>query len=131
MNGSEILINPYVGPRPIETGERLFGRARELTELQYLLSAERIVLLHSPSGAGKSSLIQAGLIPQLRERGENSVVRDDMRFVRDGKVVTSAGVSAGIDMALWLVGQIWSPDLARATQKGMEYDPAPPYQAMV
>ena len=69
MNGSEILINnPYVGPRPIETGERLFGRARELTELQYLLSAERIVLLHSPSGAGKSSLIQAGLIPRLRER---------------------------------------------------------------
>ena len=38
---------------------------------------------------------------------------------------------AGIDMALWLTGQIWSPDLARATQKGMEYDPAPPYQAMV
>lgn len=60
--------NPYVGPRPLETGERLFGRERELTELNYLLSAERVVLLHSPSGAGKSSLVQAGLIPRLRER---------------------------------------------------------------
>jgi WD40 repeat protein len=60
--------NPYVGPRPFETGEHLPGREREITELYYLLSAERIVLLHSPSGAGKSSLIQAGLIPRLRER---------------------------------------------------------------
>jgi hypothetical protein len=41
---------------------------RELKELSYLLDAERIVLLHAPSGAGKSSLIQAGLIPELRER---------------------------------------------------------------
>ena len=80
---------------------------------------------------GKAVTTHWGYIPQLRERGENAVVRDDMRFVRDGNVVTSAGVSAGIDMALWLVGQIWSPDLARATQKGMEYEPAPPYQAMV
>ncbi|HAD26530.1 MAG TPA: DJ-1/PfpI family protein, partial [Alphaproteobacteria bacterium] len=44
-------------------------------------------------------------------------------------VVTAAGVSAGIDMALWLVGQLHGPDHARATQKGMQYDPAPPYQA--
>lgn len=80
---------------------------------------------------GKAVTTHWGFIPQLRELGQNSVVRDDMRFVRDGNIVTSAGVSAGIDMALWLVGQIWSPDLARATQKAMEYDPAPPYQAMV
>ncbi|MCP4653954.1 MAG: ATP-binding protein, partial [bacterium] len=60
--------NPYVGPRPFELGETLYGRDRELNELYYLLSAERIVLLHSPSGAGKSSLVQAGLIPRLRER---------------------------------------------------------------
>lgn len=60
--------NPYVGPRPLELGERLYGRDREVTELFYRLSAERVVLLHSPSGAGKSSLVQAGLIPRLRER---------------------------------------------------------------
>jgi len=55
--------NPFVGPRPFEQGERLFGRDREISELQLRLSAERIVLLHSPSGAGKSSLLQAGLLP--------------------------------------------------------------------
>jgi WD40 repeat protein len=55
--------NPFVGPRPFERGERLFGRDREITELSYRLNAERIVLLHSPSGAGKSSLVQAGLVP--------------------------------------------------------------------
>jgi conflict system STAND superfamily ATPase len=61
-------VNPFVGPRPLETGQRIFGRDREIEELYYLLSAERIVLLHSPSGAGKSSLIRAGLVPRLAER---------------------------------------------------------------
>ena len=60
--------NPYVGPRPFETGEPLFGRDRELAEITDLLGAERILLLHSPSGAGKSSLVQAGLIVRLRRR---------------------------------------------------------------
>ena len=49
-------------------------------------------------------------------------------WVVDGKVVTSAGVSAGIDMALWLLGQLYDVDHARATQRYMQYDPAPPYQ---
>lgn len=61
--------NPYVGPRAYQTGEVLYGRDRELAELLNLLIAERIVLLHSPSGAGKSSLVQAGLIPRLLEEG--------------------------------------------------------------
>ena len=59
--------NPFVGPRSIETGQKIFGRDREIEQLYYLLSAERVVLLHSPSGAGKSSLIQAGLIPRLTQ----------------------------------------------------------------
>ncbi|HEX7183413.1 MAG TPA: WD40 repeat domain-containing protein, partial [Thermoanaerobaculia bacterium] len=59
--------NPYVGPRPLELGEPLWGRDEEVAALYFLLSAERIVVLHSPSGAGKSSLVQAGLIPRLRE----------------------------------------------------------------
>ena len=61
--------NPYVGPRAFETGETLYGRDHELRDLLDLLIAERIVLLYSPSGAGKSSLIHAGLIPRLREVG--------------------------------------------------------------
>lgn len=61
--------NPYVGPRAFAAGERLFGRDRELADLVDLVIAERIVLLHAPSGAGKSSLLQAGLAPRLRAEG--------------------------------------------------------------
>lgn len=61
-------------------------------------------------------------------RGYPVVVRDDARWVVDGNVVTAAGVSAGIDMALWLVGQLRTPTFAREVQAYLEYDPAPPYQ---
>ena len=61
--GARRLPNPYVGPRPFETGGaavRARPRARELLDL---FIAERIVLLYLPSGAGKTSLLQAALIP--------------------------------------------------------------------
>ncbi|HSJ52769.1 MAG TPA: hypothetical protein VLC52_03395, partial [Anaerolineae bacterium] len=57
--------NPYVGPRAFQRGEVLYGRDREVLELIDLLIAERIVLFYSPSGAGKTSLIQAALVPEL------------------------------------------------------------------
>jgi hypothetical protein len=57
--------NPYVGPRAFKYGETLYGRDREVQALLDLLIAERLVMLYSPSGAGKSSLLQAGLIPEL------------------------------------------------------------------
>ncbi|HEX3530230.1 MAG TPA: hypothetical protein VH988_24480 [Thermoanaerobaculia bacterium] len=59
-------LNPYVGPRAFLPGEPLFGRDREARELLALWLAERIVLLHSPSGAGKTSLIQALLLAALK-----------------------------------------------------------------
>ena len=61
--------NPYVGPRPFTRDETLYGRDRELRKLLGLLIAERIVLLHSPSGAGKTSLVQAALVPELEREG--------------------------------------------------------------
>jgi hypothetical protein len=61
--------NPFVGPRPIQQGETLYGRDAEVRGLYNRLQARRIVVLHSPSGAGKSSLVQAGLIPRLRRGG--------------------------------------------------------------
>jgi WD40 repeat protein len=60
--------NPYVGPRAFEPHEQLYGRDVETRKLANLLGAERIVLLHAPSGAGKTSLIQAALLPRMRER---------------------------------------------------------------
>lgn len=62
--------NPFVGPQPLGAKNPLFGRNRELRELRYLLTAERIVLLYSPSGAGKSSLLLAkgGLVEAMAQR---------------------------------------------------------------
>jgi putative intracellular protease/amidase len=51
------------------------------------------------------------------------------RVVHQGKIVTAAGVSSGIDMALWLTGQIAGDDVAEAIQLGIEYDPQPPYDS--
>ena len=53
----------------------------------------------------------------------------DRRVVPQGKIVTAAGVSSGIDMALWLAGQIAGDTVAQAIQLGIEYDPQPPYDA--
>lgn len=90
-----------------------------------------LLLTASGAAAGKRVTTHWGFIEQLRARGEASEVLENTRYVRDGKIVTAAGVSAGIDMALWLIGQMHGPDHARATQRAMEYDPAPPYAAAV
>lgn len=68
-------------------------------------------------------------IPELRASGRAAEVLDDVRFVQDGNVITSAGVSAGIDMTLWMLGQLTSPAFAREVQAYVEYYPAPPYSA--
>ncbi|MEO6085957.1 MAG: DJ-1/PfpI family protein [Umezawaea sp.] len=49
------------------------------------------------------------------------------RVVRDGSVITAAGVSAGIDMGLTLAGILWGDDVAMGLQLAIEYDPEPPY----
>jgi transcriptional regulator GlxA family with amidase domain len=62
----------------------------------------------------------------LREYGADPV---GGRYVEDGKTITAAGVSAGIDMALHLVGREAGPEVAQAVQLGIEYDPSPPFDA--
>jgi transcriptional regulator GlxA family with amidase domain len=89
------------------------------------------LLLHEAGFArGKRVTTHWGFVEQLRARGE-VVVLERTRYVRDGNLVTSAGVSAGIDMALWLVGQLHTPEFARRVQHYIEYEPAPPYAAEV
>ena len=78
--------NPYVGPRSFRRDEALYGRDREVQELLDLLIAERIVLLYSPSGAGKTSLVQAALIPALER--ESFTVRPVMRVSRSNEELT-------------------------------------------
>jgi transcriptional regulator GlxA family with amidase domain len=89
------------------------------------------LLLHEAGFAkGKRVTTHWGFADQLRQRGDVEVL-EKVRYVRDGNLVTSAGVSAGIDMALWLVGQMHGVPVARQVQHFMEYDPAPPYSAEV
>ena len=49
--------------------------------------------------------------------------------MRDGSIITAAGNSAGIDMALFLAAELAGTDVARAVQHGMEYDPQPPFDS--
>jgi transcriptional regulator GlxA family with amidase domain len=53
----------------------------------------------------------------------------ERRVVPQGRIVTAAGVSSGIDMALWLLGRIVGDEAAQAAQLAIEYDPQPPYDA--
>lgn len=61
----------------------------------------------------------AGLDPTVE-------LRPDDRFVDDGDVITAAGVSAGIDMALHLVARLAGTERAREVRRGIQYDPSPP-----
>ena len=89
------------------------------------------LLLHEAGFAkGRRVTTHWAYVETLRARGDVTVL-ERTRYVRDGNVVTSAGVSAGIDMALWLVGQLHGEDFARTVQRFIEYDPAPPYAASV
>ena len=64
----------YPGVKPFETEEQhmFFGRLADIQSLYELLGVEKTVLLYSKSGLGKSSLINAGLIPKLLEDKKNS-----------------------------------------------------------
>lgn len=62
----------------------------------------------------------------LEELGTSIDVRPDERFVDDGDVITAAGVSAGIDMALHLVARLHSTERAKEVRRYIQYDPQPP-----
>ena len=89
-----------------------------------------LLLTAAGPAKGKRVTTHWGFVKALRERGEAAEVLDNFRYVRDGNIVTAAGVSAGIDMALWLVGDWYGPEFARGVQRAMEYDPAPPYAGL-
>lgn len=58
-----------------------------------------------------------------------AIPQPDERIVRSGKIATAAGVSAGIDFALWLAGEIHGRKVAESIQLMIEYDPRPPYDS--
>jgi transcriptional regulator GlxA family with amidase domain len=127
-----ILVPGGMGTRPIfkDGGPEIDWIKKVAPNCTWITSVCTGALLLHRAGYldGKRATTHWRSIDMLRDAG-NTEVLADVRFVRDGNVVTSAGVSAGIDMALWLVGEIYGSDFARFVQKGIEYFPAPPYTA--
>ena len=86
-----------------------------------------LVFAHAGLLTGKQCTSHHAVCDALEDSGMTGEVVRNSRYVQDGKYVTAAGVSAGIDMALWLVGQLKSPALAKKVQHAIEYYPMPPY----
>ncbi|MFH8368024.1 DJ-1/PfpI family protein [Streptomyces sp. NPDC018031] len=106
--------------------------------LDWLREADRTSTWTASVCTGSLILAAAGLLEGRRatthwsgmaELGELGAHPTEARYVFDGKYVTAAGVSAGIDMGLALAGRIAGDSHARATQLLMQYDPQPPYDA--
>jgi len=72
--------------------------------------------------AGKSATTHWASVERMAQTYTMVHVRGDARFVDEGDIVTSAGISAGIDMALYLVGRLKGAEVAAKTARHMEYD---------
>ena len=106
--------------------------------LQWLREVDETSMWTTSVCTGSLILAAAGLLDGRRatshwlalERvGELGAVPVSERVVFDGKIVTGAGVSAGIDMALALAAELAGEEVAQAIQLGIEYDPQPPFDA--
>jgi transcriptional regulator GlxA family with amidase domain len=128
--GLDVLVFPGgIGTRPLLGDDRIRARLRELAEAGTLMTSVCTgALVFADAGLldGRPATTyweQLGLLATL---GRDIDVRPDDRFVDSGEVVTAAGVSAGIDMALHLVRRLHSEERARDVRRGIQYDPQPP-----
>ena len=125
----DVLLVPALAPSAIGDEEIL----------AWIRSAHRTTRWTTSVCAGSLLLGAAGLLEGLRATGHwatkdflesfGATYVPDERYVRQGKIVTAAGVSAGIDMGLYLAGEIAGPTEAQAIQLMTEYDPNPPFDA--
>ncbi len=124
-----VLVPGGDGNRPLMEDERVLSWLRQVDEqTKWTTSVCTGSLVLGAAGLleGKRTTGHWLYLEPLRDFGADPV---GGRFVEDGKVMTAAGVSAGIDMALHLVGQEVGPEVAQAVQLGLEYDPQPPFDA--
>jgi hypothetical protein len=106
----EDVANPYVGPRSFKRGEKLYGRSVEAARLFHLLLADRIVLFYSPSGAGKTSLLQTQLTERLQREGFDVIY--DIRVGRKPAGTPKVAVNR------YLLGAVLS--MEEALEKGQQ-----------
>jgi len=114
---------PQLGDRSVQSWVRhVADHAQVVTSVctGALVLADAGLLDHRPATTHWASLAE------LAALGSGIDVRADERYVDDGNIITAAGVSAGIDMALHLVGRFQSAERARQVQKVIEYYPEPP-----
>ncbi len=85
-------------------------------------------LVYAAAGllAGRPVTTHWSAFDELAALDPSTLPDTEARFLDDGDVITSAGVSAGIDMALHLVARLESVEMARGVRRGIQYDPAPP-----
>ncbi|MGC1165359.1 MAG: DJ-1/PfpI family protein [Solirubrobacterales bacterium] len=124
-----VLVPGGKGNRPLLEDETVLSWLREIdrqTKWTTSVCTGSLVLGAAGLLDGKRATGHWLYLEPLRAYGADPV---GGRFVEDGKVVTAAGVSAGIDMALHLVGQEAGPEVAQAVQLALEYDPQPPFDA--
>ena len=124
-----LLIPGGEGNRPLLNDDRVLDWVRgvhEHTTWTTSVCTGSLVLGAAGLLEGKRATTHWAYHDTLEEYGANAVTE---RFVEDGKVMTAAGVSAGIDMSLALVARMFHENVARAIQLGIEYDPAPPFDS--
>src|SRR5215218_1296996 len=130
VGAPEILLVPGgKGSRPAMEDREILDWLRRVDETtKWTTSVCTGSLLLGAAGLleGRQATGHWAWLEPLRELGADPI---GGRYVEDGKTITAAGVSAGIDMALYLVGREVGPDIAQAIQLGIEYDPDPPYDA--
>lgn len=124
-----LLIPGGEGNRPMLTDEEILDwvrAAHESTKYTTSVCTGAFVLGAAGILDGLEATTHWAYLGALGEFGAKPVER---RVVEQGKVVTAAGVSAGIDMALHLAAREFGDDAAKAIQLGIEYDPQPPFDA--
>jgi transcriptional regulator GlxA family with amidase domain len=102
------------------------GEQRRTASLMTSVCTGSLVYAAAGLLRGRPATTHWGSLDRLKQLDETIDVRPDDRFVDDGDVITSAGVSAGIDMALHLVSRLATRDRAREVRRGIQYDPEPP-----
>jgi transcriptional regulator GlxA family with amidase domain len=124
-----VLVPGGQGSRPLLEDERVLDCLREIdrtTRWTTSVCTGSLVLGAAGLLKGKRATSHWLQLERLREYGAEP---SGERVVEDGKVITAAGVSAGIDMGLTLLGRMFGDDMARAIQLAIEYDPQPPFDA--
>ncbi|HET9152964.1 MAG TPA: DJ-1/PfpI family protein [Solirubrobacterales bacterium] len=122
-----VLVPGGKGNRPLLEDEEVLGWLRRLgRQSTWTTSVCTGSLVLGAAGLleGRRATGHWLFLERLREYGAEPVRE---RYVEDGRLLTAAGVSAGIDMALHLVAREAGPEVAQAVQLGIEYDPDPPF----